>query len=436
MLVKILKNPITLFISIFIGILIGLYVSSLVPFLSILNQIYLSLLQVCVIPIVACAILINIGQLFKKQFRRILSKWTISIIIAMIFASLLGISLTLMTRDFIAPDNDTKVALSKMDTSEQENKSTTETFSELSFYEENKIEQVHKLTITEFITNSIPSNIFKALTENNIIQVLIFCCILGITFAFIDKQYSEPFLIIATGVYKALCKFIDYLMIFLPIAICSLLAEQFSNEGVISILGSLAKYIVINYVAVIILIIVSFILIQFKTKCSLSEHWHAVKQTLFVSIATSSCIASIPKLIEDIPEPLGLDKKAVKSVTPIGVILCQTGTIVAAAILAIYSTTIYDVAIDAKTLIIVLLASIIFSISITGVPGIVSATMLNIILQPIGVPSDLMTLIFISTVSFYQGVNVFASLYSNVAITSFVLPSKKRERSRLVALNE
>lgn len=62
--------------------------------------------------------------------------------------------------------------------------------------------------------------------------------------------------------------------------------------------------------------------------------------------------------------------------------------------------------------------------------------MLNIILQPIGVPSDLMTLIFISTVSFYQGVNVFASLYSNVAITSFVLPNKKRESSRLVALNE
>lgn len=436
MFVKILKNPITLFVSIFIGILIGIYASSLVPFLSILSQIYLSLLQVCVIPVVACAILINIGQLLKKQLRKIFNKWIISIITAMILASLLGIGLTLMARDFIVPDSNTKVALSKMDTSEQANKSTTETFSELLFYEENEVEEVHKLTITEFITSSIPSNIFAALTENNIIQVLIFYCILGITFAFIPKQHSEPFLIIATGIYKALCKFIDYLMIFLPIAICSLLAEQFSNEGVISILGSLAKYIVINYVAVIILIIMSFILIQIKTKCSLNEHWHAVKQTLFVSIATSSCIASIPKLIEDIPEPLGLDKKAVKSATPIGIILCQPGTIVAVAILAIYSTTIYDVAIDVKTLIIVLLASIMFSISVTGIPGIVSATMLNIILQPIGIPADLMTLIFISTVSFYQGVNVFASLYSNVAITSFVLPNKKSKSSKLVVLNE
>lgn len=429
MLIKILKSPFTLFVSIFIGIIVGLYVTWLIPILSIFNQVYLSLLQVCVIPIVACAIIINIGKLFQKQFRNILRKWIITVIAAMVFSSLLGIGLAFVSHDFIMPDSNTKTALSKMDENKNIEKRITETFNELSFYDNNTIEETPQFSITDFIVISVPSNIFKALSENSIIQVLIFCCVFGITIAFVDKQKSEPLILIATGIYKALSKFIDYLLILLPVAICSLLAVQFSNEGIISILGSLTKYIEINYIAIAILIVTSFLLIQFRTRCSLRAHLRAIKHTFFISIATSSCIASTPTLIEDIPEPLGLDKNSVQSMVPVGIIICQTGTIVAAAILAIYSTTIYDVSIDTKTIIIALIGSIIFSISITGLPGIVASTMLGIILQPIGVPTDLMSLIFITTVSFYQGANVFASLYSNIAITSFVLtPKNKRQR--------
>ena len=430
MLIRILKSPITLFISIILGILLGVYAGWLNPILSIFNQIYSALLQVCVIPIVACAIILNIGKLFQKQFRGILFKWIVSIVITMTFAALLGILSITATRNFIAPDSQTKAMLSKMVESDNQTENTIDMFNELHLYKENKFEETQQFTITDFIFNSVPSNIFSALTENNIMQILVFSCIFGIMLAFVDKKRAEPLIMIATGFYKAFCKFVDYLLIVLPFAFCSMLAEQFSNEGmaISSVLGMLAKFIGINYVTAVIIILIAFAFIQIKTKCTLSDHLKAVKQVFFISIATSSCIASTPTLIEDIPEPLGLDKKLVGSIAPISVLLCQPGTIAGAALLAMYSTTIYDVNVDVNTIFIVLIGSIVFSISSTGVPGVLAVNMLNIVLQPIGVPSELMILIFLSSIMFFQGIIVFASLYSNVAVASFLLSSRKTKK--------
>ena len=432
MLLKILKHPITLFVSMIIGILTGLYVAWLAPFLAVFNQMYLSLLQMCVIPIVACAIILNIGKLFQGQFRSTLKKWFICVIIAVIFSSAFGIGLTLAARDFIAPDAATKVVLSDMNKTKDE-KDIIGAFDELSFYEKGQVDEVESVTITDFFIDVVPSNIFSALSNSSIVQIVIFCCALGITLFSIGERRSEYFMSIVTGVYKAFYKFIEYLLLILPVSLCFMLAELFSSEGVVLILESLAKYIGLNYVAIFIIIAISFILIQVSSRCTLSEHLKAVKRTFFVALTTSSCIASTPTVINDIPEPLGLDKDAVNSVTPVSIIFCQTGTIVAASIIGIYSTTIYDVKISINTFFIVLVSAIIFSISITGVPGIIAVTMLSIIFQPLGVPTDLVEVIFLATVPFYQGASVFASLYGNIAITSFVLPHKKYFISQTVS---
>lgn len=430
MLVKILKSPITLFISILVGIIVGFFASGLVPVLSVFSNIYISLLQVCAIPIVICAIIINIGRLFQKMFRGILFKWVLTIVVTMILVSLLGIGITLLSRSFIASDVKSMTSLLNISASEDEGKGVTDTFSELSFYDDNGVSETSEFTITDFLIKSVPSNIFKALTENNTIQVLIFSCILGITVAFINKKKSEPLLSIAEGVYAVLCKFIDYLMVLLPIFMCSVLAESFSNEKVIFILSSLTKYIALNYIIIFVIVLMSFIIIVSRTKCTFRRHLLAIKRTFFVSIATSSCLASTLTLIEDIPEPLGLDEDVVRSIMPVENIFCQAGTIAATAILATYSTTIYDVPIDMKTIVMVLVGSIVFALSIAGVPGMVGITMLSIVFQPLGVPEDLMTVIFMSALPFYQGLNVFASLYSNIAITTFVLKPKKQVLSQ------
>lgn len=429
MVIKILKSPITLFISIFVGILLGIYVPWTVPILSVFNTIFLSLLQVCVIPIVACAIIINIGKMFRKEFRKMLFNLFIFVIIFMMCAALLGIMSVMLTRDFITPDAQTKSAFSNIIGSGADTINMTKMFDELSFYGKNQIEEIKQFSFADFIFNAIPSNIFTALSDNNIMQVLLFSCAFGIMLSFINKRCAEPLIIIATSFYKAFCKLMEYLIIVLPIAICSMLAEQFSggNLELSQILNMLAKFIGINYIVAIIIILGAFILIQIKTRCSIKEHLSAVKRIFFISIATSSCIASTSTLIEDIPGPFKLNKKLVSSIAPISILLFQPGTIAGAALLAMYSTTIYSVNVNLNLIFIVLIGSMVFSMSSAGLPGLVAANMLSIILQPIGVPSELMILIFLSSVMFFQGIIVFASLYSNIAIMTLVLSPRKKK---------
>lgn len=286
-----------------------------------------------------------------------------------------------------------------------------------------------QFSFVDFIFNSIPSNIFTALSENNIMQVLMFSCLFGIMISFINKKHAEPLMIIATSFYKAFCKFMEYLIIILPIAICSMLAEQFSsgNVEISQMLAMLAKFIGLNYVIAIIIILVAFIFIQMKTKCSLKEHLKAIKRIFFISIATSSCIASTPTLIEDIPKPFHLDKKLVSSIAPISILLFEPGTIAGAALRAMYATTIYDVDVNLNLIFIVLIGSIVFAVSSAGLPGLVAANMISIMLQPMGIPSELMILIVLSSVMFFQGIIVFASLYSNIAVISLVLSPKRKK---------
>lgn len=140
MIIKILKSPITLFISMVLGILLGIYVPWTVPVLSIFNKIFLSFLQVCIIPIVACAIVINIGKLFQKEFRRVLLRLIVFVAIFMICSALLGIISVMSTRSFITPDAQTKSAFSNILGTGTYTTNTTGMFDELSLYGVNQID--------------------------------------------------------------------------------------------------------------------------------------------------------------------------------------------------------------------------------------------------------------------------------------------------------
>ena len=121
---------------------------------------------------------------------------------------------------------------------------------------------------------------------------------------------------------------------------------------------------------------------------------------------------------------MNADKTSANVVMSIGTIFCPSGKILASAILAIYALIIYGKPINLRTLFIVAVSSILYSICISGASGVASATVLTIILQPLGIPNDVMSIILIFSVQFYQGISTFTSLYSNLAITFLSSPKK------------
>lgn len=422
---KILQSPITLLVSIGLGILSGLYLSIITPFLEPINNIYISLLQVCSLPIIICAITINIGKIFQRSFRIVLKKWIIFTTIVMIISGAIGVLVASGMSNFLVPKDEARVSLSKASDKNNEKK-ITESFSELEIYDENNISNENDFSLVDFLVGTIPENVFNALANNSTLQVVIFFMIFGTMLTFIDKQYSVPIIDLFEGINAALYKFMDVILLFLPLSVFIMMASLFSDNNMLSMLDSIFDFIIVNYIAITIFILLSFIIIAVSTKCSFKQHLHAMKRTFFVSIGTSSRSAVVPVTIEDSVKKMNLDETTVNSIIPIGTLLCPNGKILTSAVLAVYALIIYESPKNFSTLSIIVLGAILFSISISGISGAASVTMLSIMLQPIGLPTDVISIVLMTAVQFYQGVSTFAGIYSNLAVVSIIAPKKSK----------
>ncbi len=422
---RIMKSPVTLLVSIAAGFATAIYGKQIVPYLEPVSTIYISLLQMCVLPVISCAVAVNIGVLINGQFKGLLKRWAGAVIIMLLFSSGIAIAVSFAARAYITPDEQTKLALTRLQGADDENASF---FTEVSYYDEElPEEEKKKFTIIDFIVDAVPTNIFVSFVNNDTLKVLLFFGLFGIMLGLIDERKANSVRKGMEGIYQAFCRLVDIILGFLPLGMCAMIAVQFSRDGVTGIVASLFKLILLIVATLLVMILVSFFVVQRCAKCSVKEHFRAVKRTFFVAVGTSSCIATVSVAMDDVPEHLHLDKSVARSCLPIGITIFQSGVIICAAIAAVFGTTIYNVNIDLNAILLILAGSIMYSFSIVGIPGIVAVSMLSMVLSPLGIPSEMIILIYLAIIPIIDPLSVFASVYSNIAVTAAVAP---RERAR------
>ena len=426
--IKLMKSPITLLVCIVAGFLTAVYGKNIVPFLTPINTIYIDLLQMCVLPIVSCAVAVNIGGLFNGKCKGLFRRWAAAVIAMLLFSAGLAVCLSLGARDYIRPDQETKQALTKLQGADDEE---TTFFTEVSYYEDEVLETAQEeFKVIDFLVNAIPTNIFVSFVNNDTLKVLLFFGLFGIMLGLIDERRASAVQRGMEGIYQAFCRLVDIILIFLPLGMYMMIAVQFSTEGMTGIVASLFKLILLIYLILFVVVAVSFCVIQGRTGCSVREHIKAIKRTFFVAVGTSSCIATVSVAMDDVPEHLHLDKQVSRSVMPIGMTIFQSGVVICAAVAAVFGTTIYNVDMNLNTVLVILTGSIMYSFSIVGIPGIVAVSMLDMILSPLGIPSEMIVLIYLAIIPVIDPFSVFASVYSNIAITTVVNHKEAAERKK------
>ncbi|MCM1089951.1 MAG: cation:dicarboxylase symporter family transporter [Muribaculum sp.] len=426
--IKIMKSPFTLLLSIIAGFLTAIYGKAIVPYLAPINVIYINLLQMCVLPIVSCAVAVNIGALFHENCKGLFKRWAAAVMVMLLFSAGLAVCLSLTFRDSIRPDQETKQAVTKLQGTNDEESSF---FTEVSYYEDEAEEITQEeFQVIDFLINAIPTNIFVSFVNNDTLKVLLFFGLFGIMLALIDERKAGAVQKGMEGIYQAFCRLVDIILIFLPLSMYTMIAVQFQTEGMTGIVTALFKVVLLIYLILFVVVAVSFCVIQKRTGCSVKEHIRAIKRTFFVAVGTSSCIATVSVAMDDVPEHLHLDKQVSRSVMPIGITVFQNGVIICAAVAAVFGTTIYDVNINLNTVMIILMGAIMYSFSIVGIPGIVAVSMLDMILSPLGIPSEVIVLIYLAIIPVIDPFSVFTSVYSNIAVTTVVNHKESAERKK------
>lgn len=428
--IKILKSSWAMPAGILAGVLIGLFARPLVPFLKPFGQLYMTLLQMCVLPIVACTVCINIGNLFTGTGKGIAKRFLLSLVFVLLMAAVIGTVCGFLLRGFMTPGPEAKLALARL--SGVEESSTLDQFQRIEYYAaagstEAAADTGSGHTLADFLFRAVPVNIFAALASGQTMQVLFFFALLGIMLGKIKEQHKLAVLHTMEGIYAALSELVNRILIVLPFAICAMLAEQFASDGMAGLAGPLLRLILVLYLALAVIMILTAAAVRRLSGCTWRQHWRAVKRTLLIAMGTRSCMASIPVALEDCPAELGYDKGVTDLVLPIGITMCQSGVVACGAIAAVFATTIYDISINWGTISVIVVGAVVFSLSIIGVPGLVAVSMLSIILDPLGIPSQIIILIYLITIPLFDPPSVFASVYSNFAVAGFVAAGQNDE---------
>lgn len=97
-------------------------------------------------------------------------------------------------------------------------------------------------------------------------------------------------------------------------------------------------------------------------------------------------------------------------------------------VLAAFAMGLYGKPLTFSSMLVIVIASLAYVMSTVSMDGSVAATMLYIVLDPLGLPSDIILFIQLSTFMLYAGISTFVAMYANIAVTSLLCPKASKSQ--------
>ena len=348
-------NRLTVYIVIamLLGVVVGyiVHINSSATFIEkfsanikLLTTIFLRLVQMIIAPLVFCTLVVGIAKLGDlKTVGRVGGKallWFIS-------ASLVSLLLGLVLVNFFHPG--TSIDLSNADTAGAK---------EL-------IGKTQEFSLAKFVEHVIPKSVVEAMTNNEILQIVIFSVFFGIA-ATALHEYAKPVIKGLEAASHIILKMVSYVMNFAPLGVFGAIAGVIAVKG-LQIFNFYGQYLFYFLIGIIllwsILLLVGFLILRNRVSGLLKR----IAQPLLIAFSTTSSEAVFPKLTEEL-ERFGCKEKIVAFVLPLGYSFNLDGSMMYMTFASITIAQAYGIYMDTATQLTMLLVLMLTSKGIAGVP--------------------------------------------------------------------
>jgi proton glutamate symport protein len=173
-----------------------------------------------------------------------------------------------------------------------------------------------KQTAAEVILHVFPENIAKSVAEGQVLQVVVFSVLFGISLALLDEKKRRPVLALAQGLSETMFKFTNIVMYFAPIGVGAAIAYTVGHMG-LGILANLLKLLLTLYVALAAFLLLVLLPVALIARVPLRRFLAAIAEPVSIAFATTSSEAALPLAMERMEE-LGVPRSTVAFVMPTG----------------------------------------------------------------------------------------------------------------------
>jgi len=239
--------------------------------------------------------------------------------------------------------------------------------------------------------NIFPNNIFKSLSDGNIIHLLIFAVLIGISAARI-KNRIKTFIQYFYDFNDVINELVKLIISFTPIAVFCILAKTFSTQGIETIMPLAGYFFTVVFVLLFHFLFTFSILIKLFTVLNPVKFFQNLKDVVIFTFSTSSSSASIPFTLKAAEEKYGIDKSISTFTVPLGATINMDGTAIMQGCATFFLASLYGIDLGINEIVTIVITATIASIGTAGIPS-AGIIMLTVIFTQIGIPLEGITLL-------------------------------------------
>ncbi len=362
-----------IFIALVVGIISGLIVNEFFSesffiqeimvngIFTLIGDVFLNAIKMLVVPLVFVSITLGTAQMGDiKKLGRIGSKTLLFYMITTSLAIVIGITIANITNPGIGLD-----------------------LSSLVFEPQEAVEPVSML---DTFKNIVPSNIFTALTEGNMLQIIFFSVFFGISLASL-KERAKTVMRIFEELNELILKMLMMLMEFAPLAVFSLLIGTFASLGIEAIIPVFA-YVATAISGMIIHVLVVYMLILvFLGRLKPIQFFKNILPAMQLAFSTASSSGTLPLSMECAEENCGVDQEVSSFILPLGSTINMDGTAIMQGTAVVFIAQAYGIDLSMMDYLTVILTATLASIGTAGVPGS-GVIMLSMVITQVGLPIE------------------------------------------------
>jgi len=289
-----------------------------------------------------------------------------------------------------------------------------------------KAATIAPFSFSSMILSFIPSNIFNALTNGSMMQVIVFAILFGVASLYLKKDEQTVMLDFFSAVSNAMLKMAEWVIKMTPIGVFSLISYVIADQGIDVVLG-LWKYMlmVIGVILFHGIVTLPFVLSLFA-KINPYRYLSDVRESPIMAFSTASSAATLPVSMRVVEEMGGVDKKTASFVLPLGATVSMDGTGAYLSVAVLYIANLAGVALSFGDQVLLGVTVVALSVGVAALPS-ASLVVMVVILNQIGLPVEYIALI-VAVDRLLDMCRTALNVTSDLVVTKIVDVREKRAR--------
>ena len=272
--------------------------------------------------------------------------------------------------------------------------------------------------LVDFLLSLIPRNPFAAATQGALLPLIVFSVLLGAAVGTLREDQRAQLVGFADALTEALITLVYWILWVGPIGLFGLAAPITAELGW-AMLGSLAIFIVAVVMGLFVFMgLVYMPAVRFLGSMGGGHFLKGAVGAYTIGFSTTSSVASLPVMLADAEEKLGVRPEVSNLVIPLAASLNRAGSALFQGASIVFLASIYDVSIPTSALVGAVLATFLVSMTVAPVPS-ASVMTLAPALDTVGVPlAGLAVLLGVDRIPdmFRSATNVFGHMVTAVVV--------------------